>query len=43
MRRNTISNQQCFFKKITKLNFQSAQYYKNKINKYNFEKSKNKK
>jgi hypothetical protein len=33
------SNQQCFKeKKFTKLNSQSAQYKKNKINKYNFQK-----
>ena len=36
------SNPQCFFKKTMKLNFQPAQYEKNKIDRDNFEKKKKK-
>jgi hypothetical protein len=39
MRRNTVAINNVLKKKITKLNSQSAQY-KNKIDKYNFEKIK---
>jgi len=38
MWRNTIAINNVLKKKITKLNSQSAQYFKNKINKYNFKK-----
>jgi len=35
---NTIAINNVLKKKITKLNSQTAQYLKNKINKYNFKK-----
>jgi hypothetical protein len=38
-----FSNQRCFFKKTIKLNFQPAQYEKNKFDKDNFEKKIDKK
>jgi len=36
MRRNTVTINNVLKKKFSKLNSQSAQYKKNKINKYNF-------
>ena len=38
MRRNTVAINNVLKEKITKLNSQSAQYKKNTIDKYNFEK-----
>jgi len=38
MRRNTVAINNVSKKKITKPNSQSAQYYKKKIDKHNFEK-----